>query len=343
MSLARAVAAASALLAISIATPSRAALITWSTTASGKRCEVGARYAYACPARGALGSVWGSGPYTDDSSICTAAVHAGVIDVELGGEVVIEMRSGMPSYVATKGHGVMARSYGAWGCSFVVASGESTTAVQLPAHERAGSDDGEIIDVRTVRTRETSIVSPDLPPLTSSSYDRTGVALGMDLVFTPSMGDGDAGFRSMVGLRTMMHGRAGRRIAINIGMEEAFGVDHTGFRRYDLAWTLPEMYFYLTPDSLLQFYTLSGLELRTTHFASGPGRALPTAAPWANLYVGAFLGVGVETRISPKTAMRVELRGFLRGRVDDPTPDAAFQAATATNSGANLNVGLAFF
>ena len=55
----------------------------------------GERYAFRCPPGKPMpGRVAGSGPYTDDSSICTAAVHAGVIHAKDGGEVTIEIRPG---------------------------------------------------------------------------------------------------------------------------------------------------------------------------------------------------------------------------------------------------------
>lgn len=64
--------------------------------------------------------VWGSDVYTDDSSICTAAVHAGAITLEEGGEVVIEMRAGETSYRGTTTNGIRTEPWGAWDGSFVI-------------------------------------------------------------------------------------------------------------------------------------------------------------------------------------------------------------------------------
>lgn len=63
--------------------------------------------------------MWGTDVYTNDSSVCTAAVHAGLIDFEAGGVVVIEMRPGESSYIGTTANGVTTQSYGSWGGSFV--------------------------------------------------------------------------------------------------------------------------------------------------------------------------------------------------------------------------------
>jgi hypothetical protein len=53
---------------------------SWFSTAVQYRGEDGRRVQFACPSPGEARSVWGSDIYTDDSSVCTAAVHAGLID-----------------------------------------------------------------------------------------------------------------------------------------------------------------------------------------------------------------------------------------------------------------------
>jgi hypothetical protein len=65
--------------------------------------------------------VWGSDVYTDDSSICTAAVHAGLISFASGGTVTIEIRPGQASYGATSRYGVATSAYGNWHGSYVFA------------------------------------------------------------------------------------------------------------------------------------------------------------------------------------------------------------------------------
>ncbi len=49
----------------------------WTASASKHRGQNGSVYQYECPANGLLGPVWGSGPYTDDSSVCTAGCTRG--------------------------------------------------------------------------------------------------------------------------------------------------------------------------------------------------------------------------------------------------------------------------
>ncbi len=65
----------------------------------------------------ASGSVWGTDTYTDDSRICRAAVHAGVIDMQ-GGNVTFTAVGGLDSYSGSTANGVETRDYGRWSGSF---------------------------------------------------------------------------------------------------------------------------------------------------------------------------------------------------------------------------------
>ncbi len=95
--------------------------ITWATQADSMRGRNGSQAAYYCPSGGSYsGRLWGSGTYTDDSSICLAAVHAGVIRPESGGPVTIEIRPGAPSYQGSTRNGVTSNGYGGWHGSFVI-------------------------------------------------------------------------------------------------------------------------------------------------------------------------------------------------------------------------------
>jgi hypothetical protein len=101
-----------------IVAPSAGA-VTWETTAAPQRGKNGRQFTYACPPGGAPKRVWGTDVYTDDSSICTAAVHSGRITPSTGGTVTIEVKPGQPSYVGTGRNGILSESYGAWTGSFI--------------------------------------------------------------------------------------------------------------------------------------------------------------------------------------------------------------------------------
>ncbi len=91
---------------------------TWQRTASEYRGQNGDEVSLACAPGGPIGSVWGSGTYTDDSSVCTAAVHAGLITVADGGTVLIEIAPGADVYDSTTANGVTSGGYGSYAGSF---------------------------------------------------------------------------------------------------------------------------------------------------------------------------------------------------------------------------------
>jgi hypothetical protein len=94
--------------------------IDWDTSAAGFQGEEGKTYAFRCPADGSAKTIYGSDIYTDDSSICTAAVHVGLISLHRGGVVTIEIRPGRPAYGSTTRHGIKSINFGEYGRSFVI-------------------------------------------------------------------------------------------------------------------------------------------------------------------------------------------------------------------------------
>jgi hypothetical protein len=92
----------------------------WRVSAAQYRPWVGAQYTYKCPPHGTPGALWGTDVYTDDSSVCTAAVHARLISLAKGGTVTIQMVDGQPSYRGSTRNGLKSNSYPAWGGSFIV-------------------------------------------------------------------------------------------------------------------------------------------------------------------------------------------------------------------------------
>jgi hypothetical protein len=86
------------------------------------RGQNGYQHACYCPASATgVGTVWGTDIYTDDSALCRAAVHAGVIST-IGGSIVATVLPGQSSYVGSLRNGVSTSSYGYWPGSFSVAA-----------------------------------------------------------------------------------------------------------------------------------------------------------------------------------------------------------------------------
>lgn len=189
----------------------------------------------------------------------------------------------------------------------------------------------------------------DREPEDPGDNGKPEVGVGLDVFrLTPTVG-GFSGGAELWGLRASMHARLGRRVALGVGMEPVFGTDASGYKRYDLGWTLPDVYLYLTPLSRFQLYTVMGMDMRVTHFDSNDGKVVPADVPWGHFYFGGSAGVGIEHRMTKYNALRVELRGFVRGRLDGAQMEQALQRfpefydSTRTTKGAMLSIGMVFF
>ncbi|MFO0650109.1 MAG: LCCL domain-containing protein [Polyangiales bacterium] len=93
---------------------------SWAVNALSHRGHNGQTFTYRCSAGAAPRNVWGTGIYSDDSSVCTAAVHAGRINPAAGGVVTIEIRPGRARYAGSARNGVTSMTFAAWPGSFVV-------------------------------------------------------------------------------------------------------------------------------------------------------------------------------------------------------------------------------
>ncbi|MEM8695965.1 MAG: LCCL domain-containing protein [Pseudomonadota bacterium] len=97
----------------------------------------GARQECFCSAAASRGgTVWGTDDYSDDSRICRAAVHYGVIGTG-GGRVVFEVTPGRSSYQPSNRNGVASRSWGRWQGSFRFVGGggaRDTRAAACPSN-----------------------------------------------------------------------------------------------------------------------------------------------------------------------------------------------------------------
>jgi hypothetical protein len=100
----------------------------------------GERFGFRCPpGKARPGTVTGSGPYTDSSSICAAAVHAGVLRAATGGVVTIEVRPGEPRYPASFSHYVQSTPYDSfWSGSFLIIVPEAAAPPAGSAGGRSG-------------------------------------------------------------------------------------------------------------------------------------------------------------------------------------------------------------
>lgn len=91
---------------------------TWYANSAAFQNYTGELITYLCPANGFYDSIWGTDIYTNDSGVCTAAVHAGKISTLRGGVINFRILPGQASYAGSTRNGVTSTSYGSWSGSF---------------------------------------------------------------------------------------------------------------------------------------------------------------------------------------------------------------------------------
>ena len=171
-------------------------------------------------------------------------------------------------------------------------------------------------------THAASVGADDDNPDTSgqpTNGEETGAAVDLLGATVPDpTGPYALGRSEMYGVRTSFHERVARRWGIDFGMAGSLAP-----HRYDLAWDIPDFLVYMTPRWRMQLYTVTGIELRVSHFESDTN----------TIFSGVF-GIGVEMRMSDATAMRFDVRGLLPINRPDDAPYAPRAVAS---------LGLVFF
>jgi hypothetical protein len=92
--------------------------VNWTTSTREYLGKIGRVVSYTCPPRGIAQQIWGTDLYTFDSSVCTAAVHAGRISLADGGVVKVQIREGAQQYQGSKRNGIASNTYGSYSGSF---------------------------------------------------------------------------------------------------------------------------------------------------------------------------------------------------------------------------------
>ncbi len=94
-------------------------LIDGNINATDHQNQIGQEFTYCCLPNSLIGNVWGTNIYTVDSSICTAAIHRGIIDQTTGGTVTIRIIPGRSAYRSSTRHGIKSHEWGSYPSSFV--------------------------------------------------------------------------------------------------------------------------------------------------------------------------------------------------------------------------------
>lgn len=133
--------------------------------------------------------------------------------------------------------------------------------------------------------------------------------------------------------------------ALEGDLDFAGGRDYNGYRRGETALTVNGLIF-LNPKNVTQVYLLGGFGWSGAHAVDD--REGYDKTEYSYGYFGVQTGVGLEFRLSRVVALNVDLRGLIRGRVDDDrhtNPEFVSDNGKATNiSGAGLlQGGLTFY
>lgn len=82
--------------------------------------DLGSKHVVRCPSGCNDESIWGSGPYNADSSVCASAIHAGAIPPDKGGLVRVTIRGEAHDAKSSTAHGVKSEAWSYWPRSFDV-------------------------------------------------------------------------------------------------------------------------------------------------------------------------------------------------------------------------------
>ncbi len=93
--------------------------LTWTSRIITFSRESGRQLVFDCPRGGRAERVTGTDIYGETSSVCTAAVHAGLITLTDGGRVTAEVRPGQDTFSGSRRNGITSVSYGRMTNSFV--------------------------------------------------------------------------------------------------------------------------------------------------------------------------------------------------------------------------------
>lgn len=94
--------------------------VSCSTQGDALKGVKGAQHTVTCPSDCKSQPVWGSNPYTDDSSVCAAAIHAGAIDNKAGGRVRLVIQGDIRKAPGSTKNGVKSQAWKYWNRSFQI-------------------------------------------------------------------------------------------------------------------------------------------------------------------------------------------------------------------------------
>jgi opacity protein-like surface antigen len=245
---------------------------------------------------------------------------------------------------------------GAWFCSD--AAPDTSSKVEESADDDVAVDSGPVEKApppppTVVVQRPVPRYEPP-PPYARRHHYRSEWGFNMHLLGA-LMGDRSdrAHDSGMGGVGFALRARPTGYFALDFGLDVVGGRDYYGRRRTEVPLTVNALVF-VNPRDRAQFYMLGGLgwssarvevpfEYKGANYSSS-GSTIDRYG-----YFGVQLGAGFEFRVAKKTALNVDLIGFVRGRTDQAAAynpeftDPATGRRTNTSGGGLLRGGLTFY
>ncbi len=156
--------------------------------------------------------------------------------------------------------------------------------------------------------------------------------------------------RGMSGLGAGLRYRPTPHFALEGGLDLIGGRDYQGDDRMETVLTFSGILF-INPKDRLQVYALGGLgvsKARVIRDNSLAGTALEGSEARYS-YLGMQLGGGLEWRVARKTALNLDILGFVRGRTDEDAryeyefTDPETGEQTNASGGGLMRLGLTFY
>ncbi len=168
-------------------------------------------------------------------------------------------------------------------------------------------------------------------------YSSIGLHLHLDGLAGDDLGMGGGG--AAIRFRPMPH------IGIDIGASFYGGQDWNGLDRVEIPLQA-DVLFFLNPEHRFQVYALVGVGASFSH-AVGYNDRINAFDNRDYAHLGGEVGLGLEWRISRVFAMNLDVRGFIRQRVDENDRaefvDPSTGQQTDTSGGVVGRVGMTFY
>ena len=164
-----------------------------------------------------------------------------------------------------------------------------------------------------------------------------------------TIGKGINGNTSMGGAGFGLRYRMIPAFAVEANLDFIGGTDYNGLKRTESALTFNGLVF-LNPKSAAQIYLLGGFGWSGAHVRNDSLQYATSyyAQDDHYSYFGGQVGIGLELRLSRHFALNADVRGFIRGRVDDaaqyrPEFNDGTGRTTNTSGGGLLTLGTTFY